>query len=103
MPVLVWKKAPADRRRVTPMTRSSSQSRPATIRVGSPVVTSATPSFTPCSSPTSSGWALASGPASRSTRSSRPGEVTTVTSTWPVAIPSRTTTWRRSPACARWS
>ena len=92
MRVLVWKKAPADRRRVTPMTRSSIQSRPVTTRVGSPEVTSATPSFTACTSPTSSGWAAPSGPASRSTAVlERPGEVTTVTSTWPVAMPSRTT------------
>ena len=51
MRVLVWKKAPADRRSVTPRTRSSSQSRPATSRVGSPDVTSARPSLTACSRP----------------------------------------------------
>ena len=37
MRVLVWKKAPADRRSVTPRTRSSSQSRPWTSRRRQPV------------------------------------------------------------------
>ena len=92
MRVLVWKKAAADRRSVTPATRSSIQSRPLTTRVSRPEVTSATPSLTECNSPTTWGCAARSGSARRSTASSAPGAVTTVTSAWPVPTASRTIT-----------
>ena len=58
---------------MTPATRSSIQSRPWTTRVGSPEVTSATPSLTECTRPTTSGWAAVSGATRRSTGSSAPG------------------------------
>ena len=103
MRVLVWKNDPADRRSVAPSTRSSSQSRPQTTRVGWPAVVSATPALTAWSTPTTSGCAPASRPATASIAASAPSAVTSVTSTWPVATPSRTTTWRRAPAWARWS
>ncbi len=103
MRVLVWKNAAADRRSVTPATRSSIQSRPATTRVSRPEVTSATPSLTECSRPTTSGCAAIRGSARRSTAASAPGVVTTLASTCPVPTPSRTSTCLRVPVCARWS
>ena len=98
--LLVCMNAPADRRSVSPSIRSSNSSRPNSVVCASPAVTSATPSLTACTTPTTpSGsircrWSIAG---------TGPGAVTSIASSWPVLRPSRTTRWRRKPAPVRWS
>ncbi len=91
MAVLVCRNAPAETRSRSPSSCSSYQSRPDRIDVGSPDVTSATPSETAWSRPTQPGTRSASSSSSQALSGSAPEPVTTVASSWPVRVEPRTT------------